>query len=120
MTLQHEQRRNGPRGLATVSLPRFPLRERHNPPAAPPKKKSSFLGLTKSLPSPKDPVPDSPTDYTELWEAVRMTKPPSTAKSNQTPSSNKGTEAYSTILNLLGIDLEMTNPTGSPDEIIDL
>ena len=42
-----------------------------------PSKKRRFMGPTESsFPCPNDPVPDAPIDYTELWKAVSMTKPP--------------------------------------------
>src|SRR5438045_2577579 len=112
MILQHEQPRSGFRSFTAVP-PRLPLRERPNPSPAPQEIFSSFLGPTKStLPKENSQVPDAPIDCTELWKAVRMAKLASAPKSSQAPSS-KGTEAYSNVLHLLGIDIDSITPPGN-------
>jgi hypothetical protein len=118
MTLrQEQQQRSCPRGLTAASRPRLPLQERPNPPSATPGEKKGFLGPTESsFPCSKDPVPDAPIDYTELWKAVSMTKPPDADK-----ASSRGTEAYGGILYRLGIDVDTDYDTiASPEGVIDL
>src|SRR5947209_17030146 len=117
MALQQElQQRSCPRRLTATSRHRLPLQERPNPPsAAAPQKKKIFLGPTKSsFPRPQDPVPDAPTDYTDLWKAISMAKPPATDK-----ATSKDTVAYSDILYRLGIDIETAN-IANPEEVVDL
>src|SRR5438067_1038307 len=93
---------------------------------APPKIFSTFVGPTESNPPKeksffplwKDPVPDAPIDYTELWKVVSMAKSDA-AKSNQTPS-NKGTEAYGSVLHRLGIDIDKIGDEYNPEDVINL
>src|ERR1700733_3253119 len=90
-----------------------------------PPKNSPLLGPTKStpnekflpfpFPSPTEPVPDAPIDYTELWKAVSMAKGSDTAKSN----TSKDTQAYDITLQRLGIDIT-PNSRGEPKDVINL
>jgi hypothetical protein len=103
------------RAAAAASLSRQPLRERHNIPAAPPKKRLPLHAKESSLfllPGPNDPVPDAPIDYTELWKAVSM------ANTNKSVGSSQGTSVYDDVLYRLGIDIEeMVTALHSPEEI---
>src|SRR5205814_10674435 len=83
---------------------------------------SPFQGPAKStpldpnlfpwFPCSKDPAPDAPIDYTELWKAVSIAKESDKGKMSQHCSS-RGTEAYDGIFYLLGIDINQVMPPGN-------
>src|SRR3954464_12635523 len=116
MTLQQErQQRSCPRGLTAASRPRLPFQERPNPsPATAPPKIMRVLDPTQSsFPCSQAPVPDALIDYTELWTAISMAKPPT--------ATSKGIAAYGDILYRLGIDVDTNYATAAnPEGVIDL